>query len=144
MNRVVLVPLLLLAGCTIASLLAMSQSPQNAAPSSNKTKATIEGLVRDIACPIQNLEAKATDFNLQCALECARHGSPLIIQTKDGDLYIPISDSMPDTDQREKLMPFVGKYVRASGTVYERRGTRAIAIGEIKEVTDVKLTTNLK
>ena len=144
MNRVVLISLLLLAGCSIASILAMSQSPQRAEPSSNKSKATIEGLVRDIACPIQNLEAKATDFNLRCALECARHGSPLVIQTKDGDLYIPISDSMPDTDQREKLMPFVGKYVRASGTVYQRKGTRAIVIGEIKELKDVKLTTDVK
>lgn len=142
MNRVWLISLL--AGCAVASILALAQTPQNAEPASHKAKATIAGLVRDIACPIQNLEAKATDFNLQCALECARHGSPLIIQTADGDLYIPISDSMPDTDQREKLMPFVGKYVRASGTVYERKGTRAIVIGEIKEVKDVKLTTDLK
>jgi hypothetical protein len=77
-------------------------------------------------------------------LECARHGSPLIIQSADGELYIPISDSMPDTDQRERLMPFVGKYVRASGTVYERKGTRAIAITEIKEMKEVHLTTVAK
>jgi len=57
-------------------------------------------------------------------------------------LYIPISGSMPDTDQREKLMPFVGKYVRASGTVFERKGTRAIVISEIKEMKNVHLTTN--
>jgi hypothetical protein len=137
----------LLTACSIASILALSQTPHKTAPaepSSHPSKVTIEGLVRDIACPIQNLEAKATDFNLQCALECARHGSPLIIQTADGDLYIPISDAMPDTDQREKLMPFVGKYVRASGTVFERKGTRAIVISEIKELKDVHLTTDLK
>jgi hypothetical protein len=145
MNRIVLV--CLLAGCSIASILAMSQPSQKttqAETSSHESKATIEGLVRDIACPIQNLEAKATEFNLQCALACARHGSPLIIQTEDGELYIPISDSMPDTDRREKLMPFVGKYVRASGTVFERKGTRAIAIGEIKEMKDVNLKTDAK
>jgi hypothetical protein len=145
MNRVVLV--CLLAGCSIASILAMSQPPQKktpAEPSSHESKATIEGLVRDIACPMQNLEAKATEFNLQCALECARHGSPLIIQVADGELYIPISDAMQDTDQRGKLMPFVGKYVRASGTVFERKGTRAIVISEIKEMKDVHLTTNAK
>jgi len=145
MNRVVLVCLLV--GCSIASILAMSQPSQKttqAEPSSHESKATIEGLVRDIACPIQNLEAKATEFNLQCALECARHGSPLIIQTADGELYIPISDSMPDTDQREKMMPFVGKYVRASGTVFERKGTRAIVISEIKEMKDVHLMTDAK
>jgi hypothetical protein len=51
---------------------------------------------------------------------------------------------MPDTDQRERLMPFVGKYVRASGTVFERKGTRAIVITEIKEMKDVHLTTDAK
>jgi hypothetical protein len=145
MNRVVLV--CLLAGCSLAPILATSQPTQKttqAEPSSHQSKATIDGLVRDIACPMQNLEAKATEFNLQCALECARHGSPLIIQTADGELYIPISDAMPDTDQREKLMRFVGKYVRASGTVFERKGTRAIVISEIKEMKDVHLTTDAK
>ena len=143
MNRFVSV---LLVSFSIASIAAMSQaSPKtDQPPSSAQSKKTIEGLVRDIACPIQNLEAKATEFNLQCALECARHGSPLIIQTADGELYIPISGSMPDTDQREKLMPFVGKYVRASGTIYERKGTRAIVISDIKEMKEVHLTTDAK
>lgn len=44
---------------------------------------------------------------------------------------------MPDADQRRKLMPFLGKYVRASGTVYERKGTHAIVITDIHELKDV-------
>jgi hypothetical protein len=103
---------------------------------------SIEGLVRDVACPIQNVKATATEFNLKCALDCARLGSPLIILTKDGILYTPISTSMPDTDQRQLLMPFVGKYVRAKGQVFERAGAHAIAIQEIKEMKDVHLVTN--
>jgi hypothetical protein len=145
MNRLVLA--CLLAGCAISSVLAVSRisgSTTSADTTSHESKVTIEGLVRDIACTIQNLEAKATAFNLECALECARHGSPLVIQTPDGELYIPISDTMPDTDQREKLMPFVGKYVQAIGTVFERKGTRAIVIKEIKEMKDVHLTTDAK
>jgi hypothetical protein len=132
----------LLLGSMIATPIAISQQSANAQQpqqQSNQRTATIEGLVRDIACPIQNLEAKATDFSLKCAVECARKGSPLIILTKAGEIYIPISGVMPDTDQREKLMPFVGKYVRASGTVYERKGTQAIVIAEIKELKDVPL-----
>jgi len=77
---------------------------------------------------------------MKCLRACAKNGSPLVILTKDGDLYLPISDKMPDTDQRQKLMPFLGKYVRASGTVYERKGTHAIVISEIKELKDVHLT----
>jgi hypothetical protein len=76
---------------------------------------------------------------MKCLLACARNGSPLAILTKDGDLYLPISDKMPDTDQRQVLAPFLGKYVQASGTVYERNGTRAIVISEIKEMKDVHL-----
>jgi hypothetical protein len=77
---------------------------------------------------------------VKCVLDCVKGGSPLVILTKDGDLYLPISDKMPDADQRKKLMPFVGKYVQASGTVFERNGTRAIVIAEIKEIKGVHLT----
>jgi hypothetical protein len=105
---------------------------------------TIEGLVRDISCPIQNKEATATTFNLKCALQCARRGSPLIILAKDGIIYIPISDAMPDKDQRQRLMPFVGKYVKATGKVFEREGTHAIAIEKIAEMKDVHLVTDAR
>jgi hypothetical protein len=133
--------LLICGGMT--SVLALSQTAadtQKIGDQAHETKATIEGLVRDIACPIQNLEATATHLNMKCLLECARKGSPLVILTKDGNLYLPISEQMPDTDQRQKLMPFLGKYVRARGTVYERKGTRAIVINEIEELKEVHLT----
>jgi DNA/RNA endonuclease YhcR with UshA esterase domain len=125
------------------SILALAQTatdtPKNEAPA-HESKGTIEGLVRDIACPIQNLEATATHLSMKCLRACAKAGSPLVILTKDGELYVPISDTMPDEDQRQKLMPFLGKYVRASGTVYERKGTHAIAINQIEEAKDVHLT----
>ena len=105
---------------------------------------TIEGLVRDIACPIQNKQATATEFNLKCAQDCARLGSPLIVLTADGTLYTPISESMPDQDQRQRLTPFLGKYVRITGPVFERNGTRAVAIREIEEVKNVPLKTDAK
>jgi hypothetical protein len=107
-------------------------------------KTTVEGLVRDIACPIQNHKASATEFNLDCAKECATGGSPLIILTRSGDIYTPTSTAMPDTSQNEKLMPFLGKFVRVSGTVYTRNGTRAITVEKIEEMKDVKLNTNAK
>ena len=141
MNR--FLRLCLLVGCGIGSLLAAAPPPQRTSMEgdrANRSKATIEGLLRDVACPIQNLDSKATSLSMKCVLECVRGGSPLAILTKDGNLYLPISDKMPDSDQRQKLMPFVGKYVQASGTVFERNGTRAIVIAEIKEMKDVHLT----
>jgi len=138
----------LLAGCGVGVMLAVAQPSQRTSmpgERANASEATIEGLVRDIACPIQNLDSTATThISLKCVRECVRGGSPLVILTKDGDLYLPISDKMPDTDQREKLMPFVGKYVRARGTVFERKGTRAIVITEINEMKSVHLTIEEK
>lgn len=116
-----------------------SQGADNSTSSSQSK--TIEGLVRDIACPIQNEAASARTFNLKCALECVRAGSPIVIQTDDGTLYMPISASMPDEDMRPKLTPFVGKYVRVQGEVFERKGTRAVVVREIKELR-VSLVTD--
>ncbi len=99
-----------------------------------------EGLIRDVACPIQSLDASATSMGRKCVQDCVKGGSPLVILTQDGRLYFPISAKMPDTDQRQELMPFVGKYVRASGIVFERTGTHAIVITEIKEMKEVPLT----
>lgn len=113
-----------------------TNDPEPTAPS-----VTIEGLVRDVACPIQNKNATARSFNMKCALDCARLGSPLIILTDDGTIYTPISTSMPDQDQRSRLMPFVGKYVQVRGQVFERQGTHAIAMEQITELKGVHLET---
>src|SRR5438552_465108 len=104
--------------------------------------ATIEGLVRDISCAMQNLTTSATKFNLQCALECAKHGSPLIILAKDGTLVVPISGSTPDSSQRDRLLPFVGKYVMVSSMIFDRAGTDAIAVTKNDELKDVHLITD--
>ena len=127
-----------LACCGI--LLAASQPPQTtdmAGARANIFNETIEGLVRDVACPIQNLDNHATSMSSKCVRDCVNGGSPLVILTKDGRLYFLISAKMPDTDQRHVLMPYVGKYVRASGIVFERTGTHAIVITEIKEMKEV-------
>ena len=127
--------ILLLAATVAAMSDGKTQKMTSPTTDSEGTPATVQGLVRDIACPIQNKKATSTDFNLQCALQCARNGSPLILLADDGTIYVPISESMPDVSQRERLMPLVGKRASATGTVYERAGTHAIAIKEIHELT---------
>lgn len=91
---------------------------------------TVEGLVRDIACPLQNRKSTATSYNKDCIAMCLKSGSPLGILTNDGTLYVPVTPSMPDTGQ-DALKPFVGEHVKATGKVYERNGARAIEITEI-------------
>lgn len=130
--------------CVALAALAMITilSAAGAAPGDSDkplTNQSISGLVRDIACPIQNHQSTARRFNRDCALACARQRSPLAILTDDGTMYLPISDAMPDTDQRTKLMPFIGQYVQIVGDVYERKGLHAIVIKQIKEDPSVKL-----
>jgi hypothetical protein len=110
----------------------------------NAKTMTIEGVVRDLACPVQNPHGNATNFDAKCTLDCVQHGSPIIILTKEGLIYFPISADMPDSGQREKMMPFVGKYVQATGAVFERKGTRAIAITQIKELKSLHPKTESK
>jgi len=104
---------------------------------------TVEGLVRDVACPMQNHKSTATHFNLECARACAKAGSPLVILTKADEMYFPMTDQMPDVSQRERLVPYVGKYVRVTGVVRRRNGTRTVVIKSITEMKDVKLDTGL-
>jgi len=108
----------------------------------NAPTMTIEGAVRDLACPVQNPAGTATSFSLKCTLDCVKGGSPIIILTKDGLIYFPISADMPDSSQNDKMMPFVGKYVQATGAVFDRKGTHAIAITQIKELKSVHLDTD--
>jgi len=132
-----------LLACGVAAMMAQPQHQHKTSMEgarANTSEATIEGLLRDIACPIQNLDGNATHLSMKCVQDCVRGGSPLGILTKDGQLYLPISDKMPDYDQRRKLMPFVGKYVRANGIAFERNGTRAIVITSIREMKEVHLT----
>jgi len=125
----------------LSAAVSLPQDTTHPKTTPSEYKASVEGLVRDVSCPIQNHKSTATDFNLECAMACAKNGSPLIILTKNGDIYFPISDEMHDSSQREKLMPFIGKYVRVDETVFARNGTRAIVIKDIKELKNVKLNS---
>jgi hypothetical protein len=93
---------------------------------------TVEGLVRDIACPLQNRKSTASSYSKDCIAMCAKTGSPLGILTSDGSVYVPITESMPDTGQ-DALRPFVGEHVQATGKVFERNGGHAIEISEIHQ-----------
>jgi hypothetical protein len=120
-----------------------SHSPVSSDTPDDGVTMTVEGLVRDVACPMQNHKSTATHFNLECARACAKAGSPLVILTKADEMYFPMTDQMPDVSQRERLVPYVGKYVRVTGVVRRRNGTRTVVIKSITEMKDVKLDTGL-
>jgi len=96
---------------------------------------TVEGLVRDIACPLQNKKSTAASYSKECITMCEKAGSPLGILTNDGSVYVPITESMPDTGQNA-LKPFVGEHVQATGKVFERNGAHAIEISDIHQLPE--------
>jgi hypothetical protein len=101
-------------------------------PSADETKIVV-GLVRDIACPLQNPKSSTTTYSKDCIVQCAKAGSPLGILTADGTTYLPVTSTMPDMGQ-DKLKPFVGEMVEAKGKISERNGGHAIEINEIHKL----------
>ena len=66
-----------------------------------------------------------------CAIACAKAGSPLVILADDGIIYWPIADTTPSSGQNDKLMPFAGQKVTASGKLFERGGSKALVVEKI-------------
>jgi hypothetical protein len=56
-------------------------------------------------------------------------------------IYVPISAEIPDTSQREKLLPLVGSYVEITGEMFQRSGLRTIVIAQIKRADDTGVTS---
>ena len=93
---------------------------------------SISGYVRDSGC-VHRFHEVVKPLPNGCVEACMRAGSPLLVLTKDEQVYHPISGEMPDVDVRPKLLPFVGKFVKITGHVYERGGSKAISLERIEE-----------
>ena len=103
------------------------------AADSKPSSLTVEGFVLDSACAFtKNLKKP---ISADCATACAKAGSPLVILTDDGTIYWPIAKATPFSGQNARLLPFAGQRVVAKGEVFERGGSRALAIETIEAST---------
>ena len=91
---------------------------------------TVKGYVLDSACAFTKGLKKPVSS--ECAVACAKAGSPLVILTATGTIYWPIADTTPSNSQNDKLLPYAGKQVTVSGKVYDRGGSKAIVISKIE------------
>jgi len=91
---------------------------------------TVRGYVLDSACAFTKGLKKP--ISAECATACAKAGSPLVILADTGTIYWPITDTTPSAGQNEKLLPFAGQKVVASGKVFERGGSSALVIEKIE------------
>src|SRR6266700_7270008 len=106
-----------------------------AAEESAKTT-TVKGYVLDSACAFTKSLKKPVSS--ECAIACAKNGSPLVILAPSGTIYWPIADATPSSSQNEKLLPFAGQRVTVSGKVFQRGGSTAIVISKIEPLTEKK------
>lgn len=92
--------------------------------------ARVKGYVIDSSCTfIKNLKKPISP---DCAVACAKAGSPLVIQSDDGMIYWPISGTMPAAGQNDRLMEFAGKKVVATGEIYSKGGSHAIVLEKVE------------
>jgi hypothetical protein len=91
---------------------------------------TVKGYVLDSACAFTKGLKKP--ISAECATACAKAGSPLVILTESGAIYWPIADTTPSSGQNDRLLPFAGQKVTASGKVYQRGGSTALVIEKIE------------
>ena len=125
MNVARRVALILLVATAVAQ-----QSSQSEPPTTS-----VVGYVRDSGC-VHRFHEVVKPLPNGCVEACVRGGSPLVVLTKNEQVYHPISAEMPDVDVRQKLLPFVGKLVKITGHIYSRGGSNAISLEQIEVVKD--------
>ena len=100
------------------------------------TPTTVKGYVIDSSCTfVKHLQRP---ISAECALSCAKAGSPLVILADNGVIFWPISDKMPASGQNDRLMEFAGKRIVATGKVYIRGGSNAIVLEKVEAVPTEK------
>jgi hypothetical protein len=97
---------------------------------------SVNGYVLDSACAFTKGLKKP--ISTECAQACAKAGSPLVILADGGKIYWPIADTTPSAGQNDKLLPFAGQRVTASGKTFARGGSTAIVIEKIAAETSQK------
>jgi len=89
---------------------------------------TVVGQVIDTGCYLVHNSQGAS--HAVCAEACAKAGVPLAILDEAGKVYLPIAAD--HKNQNTKLMPFIEKKVKVTGTAVEKAGVNGIAIKTVE------------
>ena len=86
---------------------------------------TFTGHVVDTGCYMSH-DSKGGKHEA-CATSCAKNGVPLaILDEATGTLYIPVASDHKNPNT--KLMPFIEKNVKVTGTLLEKGGVKGLAL----------------
>jgi hypothetical protein len=91
---------------------------------------SIEGQVIDVSCYLgQGLKGEA---HRQCAEICANQlGIPLNVLDDEGNLWQLVDDDMPGHDQNPTVVQYAEQRIRATGTLIDKGGNKAIIIKDV-------------
>jgi hypothetical protein len=89
---------------------------------------TVTGTVVDTGCYVSH-DAKG-EKHTDCATMCAKNGVPLAIVDDAGKLYLPVGAD--HKNQNAKLLPFIEKKVKVTGTAMEKGGLNGIALKTVE------------
>ncbi len=90
---------------------------------------TMTSLVVDTGCYMSHNSKGAS--HEKCATACAKAGVPLgLLDETSGTLYLPVATD--HKNQNEKLMPFIEKRVKVTGTLVEKGGMKGFAIKTVQ------------
>jgi hypothetical protein len=119
-------------------VVAASLAAVSIAPLSAKTE-TIKGQIVDQTCYMKDtVNNKGVDHKMpadtkDCAIACAKKGSPLALLTSDGKVYTIAGDLAKDNNA--KLVAHVGHTVEITGDTMDMSGKMMITAAELKMVS---------
>jgi hypothetical protein len=91
---------------------------------------TLNGTVVDTGCYMTH-DSKGPE-HAACAMACAKNGVPLAIVDASGKLYISVASDHQNPNA--KLMNFIEKKVKVTGTLLQKGGVNGIAIKTVEAV----------
>ena len=90
---------------------------------------TLTTLVVDTGCYMSH-DTKG-EKHVTCATTCAKAGVPLaLLDEASGTLYIPVASD--HKNQNAKLMPFIEKKVKVTGTLVDKGGVKGFVIKTVE------------
>ena len=89
---------------------------------------TLTATVVDTGCYLSH-DTKG-EKHVKCATACAKAGVPLALLDEKGTVWLPVA--MDHKNQNEKLMAFIEKRVKVTGTVVEKGGMKGLFVKTVE------------
>jgi hypothetical protein len=132
MKRLALVLSLLLFSFALVAAQGKATSMASAKSKAMAKETTIKGEVVDISCYLAHGKKGMGPDHKECAVACAKNGSPLGILTKEGKLYVSVLPDDHSTGPNAILMDHVADQVKATGIVRSKGGVNGFMITKVE------------